>query len=450
LEKVETIKRKLPRIFLTLGKKYVVIPLAELNLNKPCITISLSKKISEIDLTSITEAQRVLVKSSIRKIDLIRSNTFSSMCGNNIFLKLECYQKTGSFKVRGAVTMIDRLESASKNGGVIAASAGNHAQGVAYASAMNKMSCTIVMPKNASPAKIAATRSYGADVILEGNNYDESSKYAKEIATKEGRTIVPAFDDPDVIAGQGTVGLEILEDLKNIDEVYVPVGGGGLIAGVSLAIKTINPKVSIIGVESTAFPSMKKAIKKGKITKVQEGYTIADGISVKSPGKLPYEIIKDKVDDIVLVDDLSIVKTMFLLMERSKIVTEPAGAASLAYLISNRNKIPKNKNIVSILSGGNVDMYLLGQVVAKGLMQTGRLLKLFIELKDKPGALRNIVDEIAQANVNIVEVVHDRLSSNIPAGTAGVYLSLELENTEQSNLLVELFRKQKIKYKIIR
>lgn len=407
------------------------------------------KKISRIDLNSIREAQKVLAKSSIRKIDLIRSNTFSNMCGNNIFLKLECYQKTGSFKVRGAVTMIDRLDADSKNGGVIAASAGNHAQGVAYASAMNKMSCTIVMPKNASPAKIAATRSYGANVILEGNNYDESSVYAKEISTREGRTIVPAFDDPDVIAGQGTVGLEILEDLKNIDEVYVPVGGGGLIAGMSIAIKAINPKVSIIGVESTAFPSMKKAIKKGKISKVQEGYTIADGISVKSPGKLPYEIIKDKVDDIVLVDDLSIVKTMFLLMERSKIVTEPAGAASLAYLISNKKIIPKDKNIVSILSGGNVDMYLLGQVVAKGLMQTGRLIKLFIELKDKPGALRNIVNDIAQANVNIVEVVHDRLSSNVPAGTAGVYLSLELENREQSSVLIELFSKQKIKYKII-
>ena len=302
------------------------------------------------------------------------------MCGNNIFLKLECYQKTGSFKVRGAVSKIDRLGKDAKKGGVIAASAGNHAQGVAYASALKNMSCTIIMPKNASPAKISATKSYGANVILEGNNYDESSIYANEIAIKEGRTVVPAFDDPHVIAGQGTVGLEILEDLRNVDEVYVPVGGGGLIAGVSLAIKTINPKVSIIGVESTAFPSMKNAIETGKIGKVQEGYTIADGISVKSPGKLPYEIIKDNVDDIVLVDDLAIVKTMFLLMERSKIVTEPAGAASLAYLISNRKKgiLKKNKNIVSILSGGNVDMYLLGQVVAKGLMQTGRLIKLFI------------------------------------------------------------------------
>jgi threonine dehydratase len=410
----------------------------------------LEKKIFRIDLDCIRGAQKVLSRSSIRKIDLIRSNTFSTMCGNNIFLKLECYQKTGSFKVRGAVTKIDRLDKDAKKGGVIAASAGNHAQGVAYASALNNMSCTIIMPKNASPAKIAATKSYGANVILEGNSYDESSIYANEIAIKEGRTVVPAFDDPYVIAGQGTIGLEILEDLKNVDEVYVPVGGGGLIAGVSLAIKTINPKVSIIGVESMAFPSMKNAIDTGNIGKVQEGYTIADGISVKSPGKLPYEIIKDYVDDIVLVDDLAIVKTMFLLMERSKIVTEPAGAASLAYLISNRKGISKNKNIVSILSGGNVDMYLLGQVVAKGLMQTGRLMKIFIELKDKPGALKNIVDEIAQANINIVEVVHDRLGSNIHAGAAGVYLSLELENKEQSNVLVELFSKQKINYKVIK
>ena len=198
---------------------------------------------------------------------------------------------------------------------------------------------------------------------------------------------------------------------------------------------------------------MKKSIEQAnKITKFQNGYTIADGISVKTPGELTFELVKKYVDDIVLVDDLSIVKTMFLLMERSKIVTEPAGAASLAYLISNRKKgkLKKNKNIVSILSGGNVDMYLLGQVVAKGLMQTGRLMKLFIELKDKPGALKNIVDEIAQANINIVEVVHDRLSSNIHPGTAGVYLSLEFENKDQSNVLVDLFSKQKINYKIIK
>jgi threonine dehydratase len=346
--------------------------------------------------------------------------------------------------------MIERLGDESRKCGIVAASAGNHAQGVAFASAMNHMNCKIIMPKNASPAKVAATRSYGAEVILDGNNYDESSLIAHQISMKEGRTLIPAFDHPDVIAGQGTVGLEIMEDLKNVDEIYVPVGGGGLIAGTAIAVKSINPKIKIVGVESKAFPSMQKSIREGRICNIQEGHTIADGISVKSPGKLPFKIMKEYVDEFVVVDDLAIVKTMFLLMERAKIVTEPAGAASLAYLISNRKNTTQHKNTVSILSGGNVDMYLLGQVVAKGLMQTERMIKIFIELTDKPGALKRIVDEIALANINIVEVVHDRLSSNISAGTAGVYLSLELENKVQSKVLVTLLDRHQTKYKLIK
>jgi threonine dehydratase len=409
----------------------------------------LGKKISDIDLKNIKEAQKILLHSNIRKVDLIKSNTFSSICGNNIYLKLECLQKTGSFKVRGAITKINNLPEDLKKNGVIAASAGNHAQGVAYASSMKNIPCTIVMPQNASPAKISATKSYGAKVLLHGNDYDESSSSIKEIAEKENKTIIPAFEDPDVISGQGTIGLEIIEDLKNIDEIYIPVGGGGLIAGISLVLKSIKPNVKIIGVESAAFPTMKKSLQENKITKLQTGYTIADGIAVKTPGEMTFNMVKKYVDEIDLVDDLSIVKTMFLLMERSKIVAEPAGAASLAYLISDSNSKSRNKNIVSIISGGNVDMYLLGQVVAKGLMQTGRLLKIFVELPDKPGTLKNIVDEITKAHVNIVEVVHDRLSSNIPAGTAGVYLSLEFENRDQSNFLVELFKRKKITFKII-
>ena len=380
---------------------------------------------------------------------MIKSNTFSNICGNNIFLKLECLQKTGSFKVRGAITKINNIPSDLKKNGVIAASAGNHAQGVAYASSMNNIPCTIVMPQNASPAKISATKSYGAKVILHGNDYDDSSSSIKEMAEKENKTIIPAFEDIDVIAGQGTIGLEIVEDLQSIDEIYIPIGGGGLISGIAVVLKSIKPSIKIIGVESTAFPTMKTSILENKITKTQTGYSIADGIAVKTPGQTTFEIVKKYVDEIVLIDDLSIVKTMFLLMERSKIVAEPAGAASLAYILSDEKIKSKNKNIVSIISGGNVDMYLLGQVVAKGLMQTGRLLKIFVELPDKPGALKKIVDEITKAHVNIVEVVHDRLSSNIPAGTAGVYLSLELENKDHSNLLIDLFKKQKINFKIV-
>jgi threonine dehydratase len=380
---------------------------------------------------------------------MIKSNTFSNICGNNIFLKLECLQKTGSFKVRGAITKINNIPSDLKKNGVIAASAGNHAQGVAYASSMNHIPCTIVMPQNASPAKISATKSYGAKVILHGNDYDDSSSSIKEMAEKENKTIIPAFEDMDVIAGQGTIGLEIVEDLQSIDEIYIPIGGGGLISGIAVVLKSLKPSIKIIGVESAAFPTMKASILENKITKTQTGYSIADGIAVKTPGQTTFEIVKKYVDDIVLIDDLSIVKTMFLLMERSKIVAEPAGAASLAYILSDEKIKSKNKNIVSIISGGNVDMYLLGQVVAKGLMQTGRLLKIFVELPDKPGALKKVVDEITKAHVNIVEVVHDRLSSNIPAGTAGVYLSLELENKDHSNLLIDFFKKQKINFKIV-
>ncbi len=416
----------------------------------------MGKEISniDIDINKIREAYKILSESSIRKINLMRSNTFSGISGNNVYLKLECFQKTGSFKVRGAITMLYNLPYDLKKNGVIAASAGNHAQGVAFASRMNKVDCTIVMPRNASPAKISATKSYGAKVILDGANYDEAYDLTKKIAELENKTIIPAFNHPDIIAGQGTIGLEILEDLDQIDEVYIPVGGGGLISGVALALKTVKPKIKIIGVQSKAFPAIRESIRENRIVKVQRGHTIADGISVKLPGELTFEIIKKYVDDIVLVDDLSIVKAMFLLMERSKVVAEPAGATALAYLLTDKGnntnkKMHKGKNIVSIISGGNIDMYLLGQVVAKGLMQTGRLVKLFVELTDKPGALKGIVDEISNANVNIVEVVHDRLSSNIPAGTAGVYLSLELESKDQAKLLVGLLRKQKINFKII-
>lgn len=391
---------------------------------------------------------RELLKNFVGKTPLYKSNTFSNLIGTNIFLKNEAFQKTGSFKVRGALYKINSLSEEEIKYGIIAASAGNHAQGVAYAATIRKIQCTIVMPISASPAKIAAVRSYNAQVILKGNDYDEAWIAAKEIARNKNKTIIPAFDDPEVIAGQGSIGLELLEDLPDLDEVYLPVGGGGLAAGVAIAIKSKKRNIKIIGVESKAFPSMKESIEKGSLQTKKGEFTIADGISVKSPGKLTFEIAKRYLDDIVLIDDDSIVKTMFLLMERSKLVVEPAGAASLAYLLTNGHK-NKNKKIISILSGGNVDMYLLGQVVAKGLLQMNRLLKIFIQLPDKPGALKTVVDGISDLNVNIVEVVHDRLSANISAGTAGVYLSLELENAKHCELLISLMKKKGIDFQII-
>ena len=383
----------------------------------------------------------------IKKTPLIHSPTFSDISGSDVYLKAEFRQKTGSFKIRGAYYKIKLLSDNEKKYGVVAASAGNHAQGVAYASSLEKIPCTIVMPKNASPAKVAATRGYGANVILEGVNYDESSAKAKEIAQETGATMIHAFDDSQIIAAQGVIGLEILEDLPDVDEVYVPIGGGGLAAGTLIAIKEKNPKIRVVGVQSRSFPSMYESVKKGSVIASGGGRTIADGISVKVPGKLPFAIIKELIDEIVLVDDIEITKAMFLLMERMKFVVEPAGAVSLAYLISK--KPSPGKKVIAILAGGNVDMYLLGQIVDKGLAAMGRLLKLSIILPDRPGAFKEIVDEITFANANIVEVVHDRLSSNINAGSAGVTLSLETQGKEQASLLIEALRQKNIQFSLL-
>lgn len=392
---------------------------------------------------------RQLLAGTVRKTPLQSSRTFSGITGTNLFMKLECLQVTGSFKVRGAFVKVSRLSDKQAGYGVIAASAGNHAQGVAYAAAIKKIPCTIVMPQNASPAKVAATRSYGAKVVRRGANYDEAWEATQEIAKEEGKIIIHAFDDPDIIIGQGTIGLEILEDLPDVDRIYLPLGGGGLAAGVAIAVKSKKPNVKIIGVESKAFPAMKESVAKGSLQSTKRGYSIADGIAVKQPGKLTYEIASKYIDEVVLVEDVSIVKTMFLLMERAKLVVEPAGAASLAYLLSNGGHAGRNDKVATILSGGNVDMYLLGQVVAKGLMQMGRMLKIFILLPDKPGALKGVVDSISELSINIVEVEHDRLSSHIPAGTAGVYLSLEMEDKKHAQRLVEFLKQKGIEFKVV-
>ena len=383
----------------------------------------------------------------IRRTSLVYSETFSKMIGSEVYLKNEFEQKTGSFKIRGAYYKIKSLTDDEKQHGVVAASAGNHSQGVAYASYLENISCTIVMPKNASPAKIAATKGYGANVVLEGKNYDESWTKAQEIAKTTGAEIIHAFDDPQIIAAQGVIGLEIMEQLPDVDEIYVPIGGGGLAAGILMAIKTKNPNVKVIGVQSKSFPSMKNSIDSGKLETVDGGFTVADGISVKTPGKQTFEIIKNMIDEIVLIDDEEIIKAMFLLMERSKVVVEPAGAAGLAYLISK--KPSSGKKVVPILCGGNVDMYLLGQIVAKGLTTMGRMMKIFILLKDKPGALKEVVDELASLSANIVEVLHDRLSSNVHAGTTGVTLSLETENQKHTDQIIQHLKEKNIDFKIL-
>ncbi len=298
-------------------------------------------------------------------------------------------------------------------------------------------------------------------MILEGEDFDDALLLSEKIAKDENLYQIHAYDDHDVITGQGTIGLEILEDLPDVDEVYIPIGGGGLASGIAIAIKAKKPNVKIIGVESEAYPAMKESLEMGYVHSSKRGYTIADSISIKSPGTSTFEILKEYLDDIVLVDDLSIVKAMFLLMEREKLVIEPAGAAVLAYLIKTHGNDIKNdingdddygstnqKNVVALLSGGNVDMYLGGQVVSKGLMQTGRLFKIFIKLPDKPGAFKSVLDIIVEMRINIVEVSHDRLSSNIAPGMAGVSLSLEMENESYAERLVSKLREKGIEFTI--
>ncbi|MDC0168275.1 threonine ammonia-lyase [Candidatus Nitrosopelagicus sp.] len=383
----------------------------------------------------------------IRNTTLEFSETFSKICGANVYLKNEYEQKTGSFKIRGAYYKIKSLTDDEKSKGVVAASAGNHSQGVAFASHIENIPCTIVMPKTASPAKVAATKGYGANVILQGLTYDESWAHAQKISSETNATIIHAFDDSHVIAGQGVIGLEIIEQLPNVNEIYVPIGGGGLVAGIITAVKEKNPNVKIIGVESSAYPAMKKSIEKNALETVSGNTTIADGISVKTPGKLTFEIVREKIDKIVTVDDSDIINAMFLLMERSKAVVEPAGAVALAYIL--KHKPEAGKTVVPILCGGNIDMYLLGQIVSKGLSGMGRMLKISVLLKDKPGALKELVDEISSINVNIVEVIHDRLSTDVSAGSAGVTISLETEDQNQSNELINHLQEKNIKFQVM-
>ena len=399
-----------------------------------------------ISYDDVVNAQKTQ-DSVIRKTSLTFSDTFTKITGSKVYLKNEFEQKTGSFKLRGAYYKIKTLSEEEKRNGVVAASAGNHAQGVAFASALEKIKCVIVMPKNASPAKVAATKAYGATVVLAGKSYDESWIKAQGIAKTTGATIIHAFNDPQIIAAQGVIGLEIMEQLPDVDEVYVPIGGGGLAAGILTAIKEKNPNVKIIGVQSKSFPSMKNSFDSGNIQTIDGGFTVADGISVKTPGKQTFEIIKNNIDEIVLVDDNEIIKAMFLLMERSKSVVEPAGAAGLAYLVSK--KPSPGKKVVPILCGGNIDMYLLGQIVAKGLTTMGRMMKIFILLKDKPGALKEVVDELASFSANIVEVVHDRLSSDVRAGTTGVTLSLETEDQNHMDKLIQHLKEKNIEFKVL-
>ncbi|NLL99249.1 MAG: threonine ammonia-lyase, partial [Tepidanaerobacter sp.] len=390
----------------------------------------------DVTFRDIQEARSHL-KDVVYKTGLVHNTTFSEMTGNFIYLKTENLQKTGSFKLRGAFNKIANLPKEQKQYGVIAASAGNHAQGVAMAATAYGIKSTIVMPKHAPLSKIAATKSYGAEVVLYGEVYDEAYEKARQIQKQSGAVFVHPFDDREIIAGQGTIGIEILEDVPDADIIVVPIGGGGLISGIAIAAKHIKPEVKIIGVQTKNLPSMARSLSQNHITTVEGPATIADGIAVKTPGELTFKIVKKFVDDIVTVDEDEIANAILLLLERAKVVSEGAGAASVAAIL-NRLDIVRNKKIVALISGGNIDVNMLSRIIDKGLVKSGR--KIFVNtlIPDRPGTLSQLLNLIAETGANVLSITHDRATADIPLGYAKVKLELETADVQHVVKIKEL------------
>ena len=370
------------------------------------------------------------LKNVIRKTDVIYAPKLRSDA--EIYLKTENLQITGSFKVRGSYYKMSRLSDEEKARGVIACSAGNHAQGVALSAQKNGIKAVICLPDGAPISKVEATRSYGAEVCLVEGVYDDAYRKALELRDEKGYTFIHPFDDEDVIAGQGTIALEIAEQLPDLDAVIVPIGGGGLISGVAYTIKTLNPNVKVYGVQASGAPSMANSVHDGKIEELPSVSTIADGIAVKKPGALTYELCSKYVDEIVTVTDDEISAAILALMEQQKLVTEGAGATSVAAAMFGKVDI-KGKKVVCLLSGGNIDVTILSRVISRGLLMSGRTCQLMIELADKPGQLKNVSRIIADLGGNVISVHHERANEGSDVNGCYLRIVLETKNFEHIN-----------------
>ena len=367
------------------------------------------------------------LKNVIRKTDVIYAPKLRTDA--EIYLKTENLQITGSFKVRGSYYKMSRLSDEEKARGVIACSAGNHAQGVALSAQKNGIKAVICLPDGAPISKVEATRSYGAEVCLVEGVYDDAYRKALELRDEKGYTFIHPFDDEDVIAGQGTIALEIAEQLPDLDAVIVPIGGGGLISGVAYTIKTLNPNVKVYGVQASGAPSMANSVHDGKIEELPSVSTIADGIAVKKPGTLTYELCSKYVDEIVTVTDDEISAAILALMEQQKLVTEGAGATSVAAAMFGKVDI-KGKKVVCLLSGGNIDVTILSRVISRGLLMSGRTCQLMIELADKPGQLKNVSRIIADLGGNVISVHHERANEGSDVNGCDLRIVLETKNFE--------------------
>ena len=374
------------------------------------------------------------IRKSIHVSPCTRSETFSELTGNSIYLKLENRQRTGAYKERGALNKLLSLTAEQRSQGVIAASAGNHAQAVAYHASNLGIRAKIVMPLATPLIKVSATRGYGGDVVLHGANYDEAYDEAMRLSAEDRLTFVHAFNDEAVIAGQGTLGLELLEQHPDLEAVIVPVGGGGLIAGIGCALKETNSRIQVIGVQPARLPSVKVALSEGKPVTLPAAVTIADGIAVRRAGEQTLPLIQKYVDDIVTVEEEEIANAVLLLLEREKVLAEGAGAAALGALVNRR--IPMlstsarardnaSKKIIVLVSGGNIDVTLLARIIERGLVKDGRLVRLRVHLPDYPGALHRLTGILAQHRANIVETSYDRAYHNVNLGDTAIDITME-------------------------
>ena len=379
-----------------------------------------------VTLDKIYHASHVL-KEIIRPTELIKAPKICPDC--NLYIKTENLQVTGSFKVRGAYYKISQLSDEEKKKGVIACSAGNHAQGVALAAAKNGIKAKICIPDGAPISKVEATKSYGAEVCLVKGVYDDAYEKAVSLVEETGATFIHPFDDEMVIAGQGSIGLEIIEQLPKVDAVIVPIGGGGLISGVGFALKSLDPDIKIYGVQADGAASMVKSIKDDEIETLEDVHTIADGIAVKTPGVNTFEICRKYVDDIVTVSDDEISTAILELIEREKMIAEGAGATSVAAAMFNKLPI-KGKNVVCLVSGGNIDVTILSRVINRGLQKAGRLAELVVELTDKPGQLLGVSEIISSYGANVVSLEHNRSDERLDINDCVLRISIETRNQE--------------------
>ena len=382
---------------------------------------------------------------------LIYSPIFSKESGNKVFIKPENLQKTGSFKLRGAYNKISNLTDAEKKRGVIASSAGNHAQGVAYGAKESGIKAVIVMPKSTPLIKVESTKQYGAEVILHGDVYDDAYKKAKELEEKEGYVFVHPFNDEDVLDGQGTIALEILEELPETDIILVPIGGGGLISGIACAAKILKPEIKIIGVEPEGAASAYEAIKENKVVELKEANTIADGTAVKKIGDLNFEYIKKYVDEIITVSDYELMEAFLLLVEKHKIIAENSGILSVA---ATKKLKEKNKKIVSVISGGNIDVLMISSMINKGLIRRDRIFNFSLNIPDKPGELAKVVDLIAELGANVVKLEHNQFKNLSRFKDVELQVTVETNGSEHIKNLVQTFEEKgyeiiKIKSKVI-